>query len=51
VCTVVHDGDAGDGVNEGFGVGEVEAVVVDEIEVDGADQIVGADEGISLAFG
>jgi len=52
VCTVVHDGDAGmDGVNEGFGVGEVEAVVVDEIEVDGADQIVGADEGDFLGFG
>ena len=52
VRAVVHDGYAGmDGVDEGFGVGEIKAVVVDEIEVDGADQIVGADEGDFLGFG
>jgi hypothetical protein len=52
VCAVVHDGDAGmNGVDEGLGVGEVEAVVVDEVEVDRADQIVGADEGDLLGLG
>ena len=35
VCAVVHNGDARmDGVDEGAGVGQVEAVVIDEIEID-----------------
>jgi len=45
VGSVVHDGDAGmDCIDEGLGVGEVEAVMVDEIEIDRADEIIGADE-------
>jgi hypothetical protein len=45
VGTVVHDGDARvDGVDEGAGVGQVEAVVVDEIEIDCADEVGRADE-------
>jgi len=35
VRAVVHDGYAGvNGIDEGLGVGEIEAVVVDEIEID-----------------
>ena len=49
---VVHDGDAGvDGVDEGLGVGQVEAVMVDEVEIDRADEVVGADERDLLGLG
>ena len=52
VRAVVHDGYAGmDGIDEGFGVGQVESVVVDQIEVDRADEIVRADEGNFLGLG
>jgi hypothetical protein len=38
VGAVVHDGDAGmDGIDEGAGVGQVEAMMVDEVEIDRAD--------------
>ena len=52
VGAVVHDGDAGvNGVYDGAGVGEIEAVVGGEIEVDLRDGIVGADEGDLLVLG
>ena len=52
VGAIVHDGDAGmDGVDEGAGVGEVEAVMVDQVEVNGADEIVGADKGNLFGLG
>ena len=42
---VVHDGDGGrDGLDEARVVAHVEAVVVDLIDIDGADEVVGGDE-------
>jgi hypothetical protein len=52
VGAVVHDGCARvNGVDEGAGVGQVEAVMIDQIEVDGADEIDGADERDLLGLG
>ena len=52
VGAIVHDGDAGmDRVDEGAGVGKVEAVMVDEVEAHGADEIVGTDEGNLFGLG
>ena len=45
VRTVIHDGDARmDRIDDGAGVRLIEAVMRDEVEIDGADGIVGADE-------
>ena len=42
---VVHDGDGGgDGLDEARVVADVEAVVVDLIDIDGTDKVVGSDE-------
>ena len=43
---VVHEGDAGmDGAEEGSGVGLVEAVMADQIEIDGRQRRIRADKG------
>lgn len=52
VRAVVHDGHAR--VNdpyEGFCIGQVEAVVIDQEKIDGADEVVGADEGDFFGLG
>jgi len=52
VCAVIHDGDAGvNRVDEGARVRQVEAVMIDQVKIDRAEEICGADEGNLLGLG